>query len=141
MNRLVIEALGYFAGLDDCTGCGCNTEIAQSALDSLRMDANPASPCGVSEMQTLIKNWADSVYPNRTAQSALTKMVMEEIPELIAGGIDDPLEFADIAILLFDAAALLGIDIEQAVKDKMAINVARRWKIDAVTGIMKHVKE
>lgn len=94
----------------------------------------------ISRSQKMIAAWADKVYPDRTPENALGKMMLHEIPELLTGGVDDPLEFADVAILLFDIAHLKGIDIGKAISDKMEINEGRVWEIDKVTGIMSHVK-
>lgn len=90
------------------------------------------------QLQQEIGEWADKLIPNRTAHNALTKMVMEEIPELIAGGLADPLEIADIGILLLDVAYLQGVNIEQAIEDKMNINRGRDWDVDKNTGLMHH---
>ena len=94
----------------------------------------------ITESQRMIAEWADAVYPNRTPEHALTKMMLHEIPELLQGGVNDPLEFADVAILLFDIAHLKGIDIGKAIADKMEINKKRIWGIDSHTGLMSHVK-
>lgn len=94
----------------------------------------------ITESQRMIAEWADAVYPNRTPEHALTKMMLHEIPELLQGGVNDPLEFADVAILLFDIAHLKGIDIGKAIADKMEINKKRIWGIDRHTGLMSHVK-
>lgn len=98
----------------------------------------------ITELQDLIAKWADVVHPNRTPVQALTKMVMQEIPELIRPskkGEFDALEFADVAILLFDAARLCNIDMGQAIREKMAINTERDWEIDPETGLMQHVEK
>lgn len=94
----------------------------------------------ITESQRMIAEWADAVYPNRTPEHAITKMMLHEIPELLQGGVNDPLEFADVAILLFDIAHLKGIDIGKAIADKMKINKQRIWGIDRHTGLMSHVK-
>lgn len=67
--------------------------------------------------------------------------MLHEIPELITSKLLDPTEYADIVILVLDIAHLNGIDISCAVREKMAINRARSWKIDVGTGLMSHVKE
>jgi len=93
----------------------------------------------VQDLQEEIKTWADQVFPNRTPYSALSKLVMEEIPELLNGGLDDPGEWADLLILVLDGADLRGIDVVQAAFDKMEINRHRTWKVNPETGIMHHV--
>ena len=105
--------------------------------------AAPTSESGrtysVEGLQQKIKTWADGIYPDRTSAGALVKMVMEEIPELLNGGLDDPLEWADVLILLIDASALRGIDIVRAAWEKMDINEKRFWAIDPDTGLLHHV--
>jgi len=93
----------------------------------------------IKDLQQEIKTWADQVYPDRTPYSALSKMVMEEIPELLNGGQDDPGEWADLLILVLDAAGLRDIDAVQAAWDKMEINKQRSWEVDPETGIMHHI--
>lgn len=93
----------------------------------------------ISDLQRIITEWADRVYPGRTPENALHKLILEEIPELLHGGLDDPHEWADLLILVVDAAHLRGIDVVQAAFEKMEINRNRSWKIDPKTGLMKHV--
>jgi hypothetical protein len=95
----------------------------------------------VDSLQKEIRAWADSVFPNRTAQHALNKLVMDEIPEFLHGGLGDPLEYADLVILILDIADRKGIDVAKAVHDKMAINRKRVWKVDEETGRAQHIGE
>lgn len=96
------------------------------------------APDPIAALQDEISEWADTVYPSRTATQAMIKLVMEEIPEILQNP-TDPLEFADAIILLIDAAKLSGIDIVEAAREKMAINRRRSWKVDPDTGVMRHV--
>lgn len=95
----------------------------------------------IGELQRAIAWWADSVFPDRTAHDACVKLMLEEIPEWRASGMADPSEFADIVILVLDIAYLQGIDIKQAVLEKMRINGERRWVLDPKTRIISHVRE
>jgi hypothetical protein len=99
----------------------------------------PVDP--VKFLQHRIVEWADRVYPDRTAHGALVKLVLEEIPELLHGGLHDPLEYADILILVLDIASLHGFDAIRAAHQKMDINERRRWTVDSDTGLMRHVEE
>lgn len=90
-----------------------------------------------SEIGKLIIDWADQVFPDRTINNAIQKMVFEEIPEYMLER--DPLELADIGILLYDIANLAGIDLDAAIREKMEINKQREWKINETTGLMNHV--
>lgn len=115
--------------------------VAQStvASDSLPPVPPPADP--VTVLQGRIAVWADRVFPHRTPHGSLCKMVMEEIPELLNGGLDDPLEYADVLILLLDVAHLRGIDAIAAAHQKMSINERRKWQVDPETNMMHHVGE
>lgn len=94
----------------------------------------------VESIKDLITNWANEVFPDRTITNALQKMVMEEIPEYMMNQ-NDKFELADIGILLYDIAYLAGIDLDEAIREKMAINKSRKWQIIPETGLMKHIKE
>lgn len=117
---------------------GEKVRLAVSDVQPTQNEEETKDP--ITESQRMIAEWADAVYPNRTPEHALTKMMLHEIPELLQGGVDDPLEFADVAILLFDIAHLKGIDIGKAISDKMEINKKRIWGVDPATGVMSHVK-
>ncbi len=90
----------------------------------------------IRALQTSITEWANSIYPNRTVLAATSKL-LEEIGEFLKK--PDADEFADLCIIIWDLASLRGIDIKEAVLHKMAINRARRWRIDEKTGIMSHI--
>lgn len=92
----------------------------------------------VAHLQDRIAAWADQVYPHRTTEVAFAKM-MGEIGEVLLNP-EDPLEWADVVILLVDAAKLRGVDILQAAHEKMAINEKRQWEINPETGLMSHVE-
>lgn len=92
----------------------------------------------VHELQLLIAEWADRLNPNRTALSTIAKL-LEELGELIASErMSDPLELADVAILVLDLFHLQEVDLDQAVRAKMALNLTRKWRI-ADNGAMSHV--
>jgi len=84
-----------------------------------------------------VYNWAQQAFPNRTLGSMALKMY-EEIGEMLKDP-KDPLEFADVMILLLDHAVRYGIDIEDAVQRKLIINRQRSWKVNA-SGAMSHEK-
>lgn len=92
----------------------------------------------VHELQLLIAEWADRLNPNRTALSTIAKL-LEELGELIASErMSDPLELADVAILVLDLFHLQEVDLDQAVRAKMTLNLTRKWRI-ADNGAMSHV--
>lgn len=81
--------------------------------------------------------WADFTFPERTLGSMALKLY-EEIGEMLRDPHDHS-EFADVMILLLDHAKIYGIDIEVAVRDKLAVNTARAWQINE-NGAMSHVR-
>lgn len=117
---------------------GTEVRLAVSDVQPKANEEKTEDP--IQQLQQMISEWADEVYPNRTVENALTKMMLHEIPELLHGKAMDPTEFADVAILLFDIAHLQGIDIVQAMRFKMEVNKKRTWEIDPATGLMSHVK-
>lgn len=90
----------------------------------------------IQDLQSEIAVWADSVYPHRTNESILRKLD-EEVAELHSDLLD-PLEYADLIILILDLGRMNGIDIGQAVREKIEINNKRQWQIDPDTGVMSH---
>lgn len=112
-------------------------ELLDNAVECLT-EPDPAT--GIAELQEEISSWADGVFPDRTAEDAIRKLMWEELPELMLSGAKDPKEFADVVILVLDIAHLQGIDVASAIRDKMLINRARKWAIDPKTGLMNHVE-
>ena len=93
----------------------------------------------VRDLTALVALWADNVYPSRTPEDTLVKL-LEEVAELFKTP-GDPGELADVAILVLDLFYLHKIPIGKAVFDKMQINKVREWRIDPKTGIMSHIPE
>lgn len=116
-------------------------DLRQRAMVHLKEEAMKARQYAADrpDVKDLIVNWADEVFPERTITNAIQKMVLEEIPEYLMCQ-NDPMELADIGILLYDIAHLAGIDLDAAIREKMEINIARTWHIDEATGLMKHDK-
>lgn len=104
-------------------------------------DLGPEASPSIEEMQADIAQWADTVKPDRTAHQSLAKLVMEEIPEFIMCKMQDPLEYADLVIMILDIAHLQGINVGRAVVQKMYINRNRTWRVDKATGFLKHTSE
>lgn len=97
-------------------------------------------------VQSAITFWANKQFPNRTDHQALSKAVLEEIPELLmhkreygTEGIGE--ELADVFILLMDLATLWGVDLPDAIERKMLVNYDRTWHVDAGSGIAQHIGE
>lgn len=97
------------------------------------------STSDIEELQADIASWADAVNPDRDAMSTIAKL-LEEIGELIASErMSDPMELADVAILVLDLFHLQQVDMHQAVTNKMIKNRARRWKRQD-NGALSHVQ-
>ena len=98
----------------------------------------------MASVSAYVHEWANNTFPGRSPTAALTKLTMEEIPELLmhrktngTEGIGQ--ELADCFILLFDLAQIWGVDLPFAIKDKMAVNERRMWSKDRDTGHYNHV--
>jgi hypothetical protein len=121
----------------------CDVIITNNGtLDELLVKASQFSRALFGEKRPakdIIVEWADSVFPDRTITDAIQKLMLEEIPEYLMAQ-DDPMELADIGILLYDIAHLAGVDLDAAIVEKMAINKKRSWKIDTTTGMLNHIK-
>jgi hypothetical protein len=82
-----------------------------------------------------IVEWCNSVFPQRTPDKVLDKL-LEEIEELRERPCDGH-ELADVMILLLDYCDMVGVDILKVMHWKMEINKKRRWWIDE-RGILQH---
>lgn len=97
-------------------------------------------------VQAAITFWANAQFPHRTDHQALSKAVLEEIPELLQhkrehGTESIGEELADVFILLMDLATLWKVDLPTAIRDKMLINYDRTWHVDPKSGIAQHIGE
>ena len=119
---------------DQETGLGVH-EVREHQGQSVHSGPSPT----LEGLTKRVVEWADSVFPDRTEEAALRKLMLEELPELLNGGRGDPGEYADVLILLVDIAHMRGIDIVAAGHAKMAVNEGRSWVLDPVTGSLKHV--
>lgn len=119
----------------------CHQKETPSAIRKVLDELGAGAAPSIEDMQKDIATWANAVFPNRTAHGSLAKLVLEEIPEFIMAGMKDPLEYADLVIMILDIAHLQGINVGQALIEKMAINKQRVWRVDEETGFLKHVDQ
>jgi len=82
---------------------------------------------------------ANALFPRRTDASMLFKLY-EEIGEVVKDT-NDPDEVADVFILWLDFAARKGMDIEAAVRKKLATLEERQWALNPVTNVYHHVEQ
>lgn len=93
---------------------------------------------GIEQLQQLIAQWADQLHPDRTPLNIICKL-LEELAELIGSErMSDPMELADVFILVLDLAHLQNVDIEAIVVEKMRINASRQWILKD-NGRLQHV--
>lgn len=100
----------------------------------------------INAVSQYIHDWANSAFPGRQPKAALTKLVMDEIPEMLTelkengpSGIGG--ELADCFILLMDLAVIWQVDLPRAIRDKMALNEKRTWVKDEELGHYQHAEE
>jgi NTP pyrophosphatase (non-canonical NTP hydrolase) len=93
----------------------------------------------VEQLTAEVVAWADSRFPDRTSQSAFLKL-FEEIGELIKNP-RSPGEYADVVIMLLDLANMHGVQMTQAIRDKLAILHDRKEWAQTETGVFQHVGE
>lgn len=108
-----------------------NCQLAADAVNTY------TRPDGLLAMQCRVAMWANKQFPNRTTADVLLKLY-EELGEYARNPKAEH-EFADVMILLLDAAHMNNIDIAKAIDEKMEINESRKWQVDPNTRIMRHV--
>lgn len=110
---------------------------SQAALDAAF--ENVFATTGIDQITDEIVAWADgAIGKDRTYQMAIKKLAMEELPELLLSP-EDPLEWADVAIIVLDLARLAKIDPVSAIRNKLDINRNRTFRTDPRTGLPHHV--
>jgi NTP pyrophosphatase (non-canonical NTP hydrolase) len=87
----------------------------------------------MSETSNTIREWGDAAFGPVRDLSALVARARGELDELDQAikATDTPeigKEAADVVILLHRLVALAGMDLNEQVDAKMAINRARKWK-------------
>lgn len=90
----------------------------------------------IREITKDIVDWADEVFPERTPEGTVDKLV-EELKELIENPMDG-WEMADVLILIFDLCDMWGFDPAKLVKNKMRVNRKREWTLEG--GKFRHVE-
>lgn len=124
-----------------------HNQYLQQAVDILVEMLQSESFYGVQKDAV---QWASRTFPGHhlpAASGGILTHLVEEAGELQrAWAFDLPnkemhLEAADVLILLMQFAYLQGIDLMDAVKEKMAINKKRRWGPAQENGVVHHVKE
>jgi NTP pyrophosphatase (non-canonical NTP hydrolase) len=90
----------------------------------------------MQEDQVSISEWAQATFGPVGSNIRVAARANEEMAELLrALTVDDASpkaaeEIADILIVLYRLATRLGVDLQQQVNEKMAVNRARAWNQD-----------
>jgi len=96
-------------------------------------------------IQDRIAAWAEQTFPGETVASTLAHLDEEhdELYDAIKhprpGGVAE--ELADMAILLYKLAAMMGVDLDVAVEDKHDLNTNRAWGPPGHNGVRHHIPE
>jgi len=99
-----------------------------------RQTGNP--PMSLYTIQREISRWADIQFPERDATSVANKL-KQEMAEWQKDP-DDAAELADVLILVLDWAYLKGVDMQQAINQKMVVNLSRNWIFNAADRTWQH---
>ena len=139
--------------MTECDFCGSHRlDLEEGRCLSLQM----ANMCDIfTETQVTIGRWQKRIFPNVSLYSSVVRMLQEahELVGLFWIDRDHALqhpqmphkakianEIADVYITLVGVAERAGVNIEQAVNDKMEINRKRKWTISN-DGTGQHMRE
>lgn len=98
----------------------------------------------MSNLDTFIQDviaWQHETFPHSTAATVTSHLIEElhEIEALYHAGLEpDPIEAADVLMLLIAFADKAGFDLIQVARDKLEINKRRKWTVTAAGGHTKH---
>ena len=86
-----------------------------------------------TETSSTIRTWGDATFgapSDLTVLVARARLEMDELEQAIREGdmAEAGREAADVVILLHRLAGILGLELNEQVDAKMAINRARKWK-------------
>lgn len=84
-----------------------------------------------------INEWQDKTFPDANPYSIFSHMVKEFVE--LRDNINDPMEQADIFILLVGLAHNTNVNLMQAVKEKLEINKNRTWGKPDENGVIEHI--
>lgn len=98
------------------------------------MNAAPATT--VRELQKEVFEFAEKTF-GQGREDAAWKKLFEELGEVLKSP-RDPAEWGDVFILLFDLAAIYGVQVDEATRAKLTIIANRVWN-RTETGTFQHV--
>ena len=102
---------------------------------------SPWQPVFESDLRTFqreVHQWAGRTFKTQSVPSKLDHLE-DEVRELKENP-TDPMEMADILLLLLGIAEMQGVDLWEAAQQKHAINQTRTWGAPDERGVSKHVE-
>lgn len=116
------------------------------AADLLEQESTPVSDGELSHLVREAGEWSDETFGHSWNDGDAAGVpslyhLREEIDELIASP-GDLTEWADVVLLLFDAARRRQItvqDIIVAAREKFEVNKRRKWRAPDENGVVRHV--
>lgn len=99
----------------------------------------------MAPIQDQIAEWSKETFGSENVDAVLSHLDEEhdELYDAIKrprpGGVAE--ELADMAILLYKIAALMSVDLDEAVQDKHGINTNRSWGPSGPNGVRHHIPE
>jgi NTP pyrophosphatase (non-canonical NTP hydrolase) len=134
-----VDAVAVLPGWDRSRGASIEVTLARS-LGLPIFDAASGEPVGGSLDRACAEAvvWAGETFPHQTLQSKANHL-MREARELAADPTDQA-EMADVLILLAGLASIAGVDLERAVREKLAILRTRQWGEPDADGVVEHVR-
>ena len=96
-------------------------------------------------IQQHVGTWQRKTFGNARRTYSITSHIMRESWELrcaaASGNKENTrMETADLVILAIGVAESEGFDLATAIRDKMNINLARKWKQPDAHGVVEHLK-
>ena len=124
------ETDAYFLkGEERAYHLGCDLEereFTDSPPSSLvRAFGTPELVGGLDATVAAITRWQRETFPDVPVTDIVAHL-LEEVHELVAKP-NDPLEIADVVMLAVCLADRQGVDLNQALQDKLKINQSRTW--------------
>lgn len=93
---------------------------------------------GLDDVLREARAWQSIQFPEATPESC-ARHLRREARELVERPLE-PHEWADALMLVFCGAELAGVDLAEAVAEKLAINKARKWGEPNDEGFREHVR-
>lgn len=93
---------------------------------------------GLEALTAEIVAWQRETFPHGTAESVVAHLIKEVVE--LAKAPRDPSEIADCYFLVVGAADRAGVNLVDAVADKLAVNRSRVWGKPDAQGVVEHIR-